>query len=287
MFNIIVDPHAIAAALGKTTAELVPRLRKEVQLLSISAHAFVIKRAQDTWQHAHPNTLARFLGEDNENVRWSKLGKSQWLVEIDESVKDLEEGAPRQFMDWLLTNNPKAKRAKDGSMYASIPITSQKFAGPRQGFHPNQALASMVRNEMKRQGISLRGLERDPAGNPLLGVLHRIEPPMPGSQSQFPSLYSAPRTPEMARLIGLPEHEGIPYLEGTMIVQREVKKGKQKGKVVREAVTFRTISSKHKAEGRWFRKEIIGLQSLPAAEQYARTEWEKIVLRLRDEFAAR
>ena len=285
-FSMIVNAQEVAATLNQQTEALIPRLRQEIERLSVSAHAFVINHAQ---AKLHGETLNTFLGKDNRNIRWMKVDDNIWVVEIDESVRHIEEGASRVFMEWLLTKNPKAKRAKDGSMYARIPISNARFGGPGQNAVNDRRpdLAAMVRNEMKSNKISLKRIEKNSDGTPKLGILHKISPQMPGPQSQFPTLYSMPRNHEMAALTGLKPHGGIPLTKGTLIVQRIGKHGKEKGKLIREAVTFRTISSKHKAEGRWFTPAKDGLKSLQAAYEYSLKEWDKTVKALQDEFNPR
>lgn len=291
-FSIIVNAQQVAAQLQQQAESIAPRLRQEVERLSVSAHAFIVKKAE---QKLSDRDLKMFLGEDNKNVRWSKVGESIWVVEIDDSVRDIEEGRERKFMEWLLTKNAKAKRAKDGSMYASIPMPKVRFAGPGAGsVNSSRAdLAAMVSNAMRDSGISLKKIEKNADGTPKTGILHKLDPQLPGTQSQFPTLFSMPRSNEMAALTGLKPHGGIPLTQGAVVLQRwqqqnnKSNQNMQKGKIVREAVTFRTISSKHEAEGRWFLKAKPGLHAMQEAYEYAQQEWTKIVQRLQEEFGGR
>lgn len=259
-FTLVTNAQEIADKLGILRDILAPRLEQEVQKLSVMAHADVVQHAQDKLKGS---MLERFLGPRGENVRWERVGPKHWMVSIDKSVADIEEGAPKRFMEWLLRNNPKAKMSKKGTLYASIPMTNARWKGQgKSGVNrKNVAVRSLIEQEMKRQGLSLSGITKDSTGKPKLGVVARIDPEMPGPQRQYPGLYSMPRTYAMAQLTGLPEHGGIPFTQGTLIVQREGKKGK----IVREAVTFRTITEAHEREGRWFAPAIPALNSLRAA----------------------
>jgi hypothetical protein len=278
-FNFTVNTEAIAALLNQTAENIFPRLKQEIQILSLSAHQFIVRKAQ---LELNEFDLEKFLGDNGKNVRWQKVADSIWVVEIDESARQIEEGRERRFMGWLLDNNPKARTRADGTKYAVIPFKNQQFVGPGKkeaNEKGNQAIAALIRNEMSKQKISLTRIERNPDGTPKLGVLHRIEPALPGPQTQFPSLYSMPRTPEMAMRSGLPIHGGIPLTAGTAIIQRM-----QGKKPIREAVTFRIIDSRHESEGRWFQKAKPGLNSLKAAYDNANRQWEAVVKALQAEF---
>jgi hypothetical protein len=146
---------------------------------------------------------------------------------------------------------------------------------------PKAAYEAIVKKTMKEAKIPLRKIERNPDGTPKLGVLHKLSIEPPGSSSQFPGMFSVPRTQETAAKIGLPAHEGIYHLKGLMVVQRM----NSKNKPVREAITIRTISSKHEAEGnRWMYPEVKPFRSLEAAQDFAQEEWSKILEAIRRDY---
>jgi hypothetical protein len=95
--------------------------------------------------------------------------------------------------------------------------------------------------------------------------------------------FSMPRSQEMAAKIGLQPHSGIHKLEGLVVTQRMGKDGK----VVKEALTFRTISTKHEAEGRWYYPEQKPLKAFPAAYDFAKTLMDEAVRRINQEFGGR
>lgn len=278
-FRLTINVTALAEHLNTTIDRVRERARQEVENLSISTHAFIVAKAQ---QELPPFLRDKFLGKDNKNVRWVKVSDSIWVVEIDESVAYISEGRPKVFMSWLLNNNPKAKTAKDGSRYAHIPMTQARHTqGGRDKFNnPKAAYEAIVRKTMQDNGLNLKKIEKNPDGSPKIGILHRLNVMEPGDQSQFPGMYSKPRTEEMARQIGLPAHSGIFHLKGLAIIQRT----NERGKVVREAVTFRTISSKHEAEGRWMAPEVPAFKFEESARAYAEAQWSQILKSIEEEF---
>lgn len=277
-FSINVDE--VASQVNKSVADIKERVYSEVEKLSISAHAFIIAKAQ-----AELSGYIRkaFLGDDNRNVRWEKVSGQIWAVTIDEKAAWVVDGRPATFMRWLLYNNPKAKTSKAGDRYAHIPFTNAKLSGSseRNMNDPKAAYESIVKKTMKEAGIPLRKIERNIDGTPKIGVLHKLPIEPPGTREQFPGMFSIPRTQETARRIGLPAHGGIFHLKGMLITQRL----NQKGKPVREAITIRTISSKHEAEGnRWIMPEVKPFNVLQQAHDHAQEEWSKVLEAIKREY---
>ena len=272
-FRFSINADEFAAHLNQKVEDILARVQAEVEKISVGAHAFIVAKA-NTELTGYKRTA--FLGKDNKNVRWSKIGDSMWVVEVDAQADWIEKGREPTFMgDWLL-KSPKAKTAKDGSKYMSIP-----FPSVRQGKSVSSpVLSSMVKTAMKQEGISMKKIEHNPDGSPKMGVIHKLNIPEPGGRNQFPGLFSAPRSSEMSKITGLPAHGGIFKLQDTVIMQRM----NQKGKVVKEAVTFRTISSKHKAEGRWIYPKVEAFNSLQAAHDWAQEQWSEIAKQLESEW---
>lgn len=270
LISINVNSAEVAQRLNTTIDNVQQHLRREVEALSVSTHAFILQQANElnSWQRQV------FLGNNGENVRWIKEAEGIWVVEIDESAKKVMDPHPRRFMEWLLSKNPKAKVSKDGRRYAVIPmmkgtVTAKGVTGARPDFK------AMIERSMREQKVSLRKIAKNPDGSPKLGVVARLNIEPPGPQKQYPTLYSKPRTPEMAALSGLKPHGGIPLLQGLVITQRM--EGK---KVRREAVTFRVIHEGHEAEGRWYQPEWKGFPVMDRAKEYAESQLEEIVKRI-------
>lgn len=269
-----VNADEIAAAVGKTKEAITIQLRTAIQGLVASTHAFVVQKAQ-----AELSGYKReaYLGENGKNVRWEKIAENIWVVEVDESARWLEEGRGEQFMgDWLLKGN-NVKTAKDGSSYRVIPLPQKRGVGGEKTFQKKPILATSLRNLLKQNNINLGKLEKAADGSPKLGILHNIPVNPQFTSTQAPELFSRPRSPMEAQMTGLPAHEGHYLLGGLAVMQREVTTGGKK-KVVREAVTFRVISSKHAADRRWMYPEVKALNAIPEAFEWAKSQWSSVIL---------
>lgn len=274
-----VNVRELATQLGLESDGIAKRINEAVRGLSISTHAFVVQYAQEKLEGW---TLGYFMGEKNKNVRWVEVSPSIWVVEIDESVAFIEEGRPIAFMgDWLLKPGAKGvKTAKDGSTYRVIPFTHQRGVGGKK-ISSEPEIASKIKKELKNQGIKMNVIERDGDGKAKTGVIHKLG--INEKRSSYPqSLFSAPRNKDTAAAIGLKPTHGTHFLNNAVVVQREVEGKGGKKKMSKEVVTFRVISSKHKAEGRWMYPKIDPLNAIPRAYTYATVEWEKIVKNLED-----
>jgi hypothetical protein len=157
-------------------------------------------------------------------------------------------------------------------------MPQQRGAGGQRGFTNNRTdLASMVKGALKANKVNMNKLDMDSSGAPKLGVVKNIKIDAPFPSNQAPDLYSKPRTPMQAQLSGLKQHDGIFLLAGLAVVQREIEVNGKK-KVVKEAVTFRTVSSKHQAEGKWLYPEVKALNAIPEAYEWAKNQWESVIL---------
>ena len=273
-FKLTINADQIAKDIGEEVNKVAQTLEQEVRGLAIQTHAKVIEFANEDlkgWQLQH------FLGDGGKNIRWAQVSDNIWVVEIDESVGWLNDGRPPTSMateEWLLKN---AKVAKDGSKYKVIPFTHGK-----QSHGTNAMLSTVAKNIIKQardesgKRINLRKIERNPDGTPKTGVLHKINYTPPYTAKQVPEMFSKPRTPEMAQKSGLKAHEGIFKLAGLQISQKMVG-----GKVKREAVTFRVVSSKHQAEGRWMHPEVKAGRFLERTFEWVQeTAWPEILRKI-------
>ncbi|RLF65137.1 MAG: hypothetical protein DRN30_04575 [Thermoplasmata archaeon] len=278
-----VNLREIAEKVGQTAEALSKRVNDEIKNLSISTHAFVVSYANEKLKGFN---RSHFFGEGGQNVRWNEVAPNIWVVEIDESVKWIEEGRGPVSMataDWLLKPGAKGvKTAKDGSTYRVIPFShGQGVGGKKTSGDPE--IASMIRKTLRKKSISLNKIERDQFDKPKLGVLHKLG--INEKRSQYPqSLFSAPRNEKTAKQIGLKAHTGHHYLNNAVVVQRETEGKNGKSKISKEVVTFRVVSSKHQAEGKWMSPKVEPLNSIPEAYKYAEGEWEKIVKSMEDEY---
>jgi hypothetical protein len=277
-FTIKANYKEIADKLGVVEKEVAKKLNGAVEALSISTHAFIIKYAQD---HLKGYPLEAFLGEDGSNIRWIQVSKNMWVVEIDESAKWVEEGRSPTSMatdDWLLKPGKGLKTARDGSKFKIIPFSHDKGA-----LTTPSGMREAIDASLKANGVSMRKIEKGPDGMPKIGIVNRLKDIPQLNDPASDNIYqyrSKGRTADEAEALGLPNYEGAHYLSGGVVVQRPSKKGKVK----KEVVTFRVVSSKHENEQRWLYPEVKPLHSIPAAYDYATKEWDKIVKSLEDYF---
>lgn len=132
----------------------------------------------------------------------------------------------------LLKNN--AKVSKDGTRYKVIPFEHSK--NPSQQTSRAREISQMVKKELKARNIPYKKIERDEKGSPRLGKLHSFS--VPGSPKPSPKAKFG-------------------ALSGINIYQRM-----EKGRAVRDIMTFRTITSKK--DDRWMHP---GLQAEKILDQ--------------------
>lgn len=300
-FRFRADVTEVARKLNTTREMIEDKVVSGVETLSIAAHAYIVNLANTKF--ANDNFKRQFylgLGEHGKdasgtstrdprvdqtakNLRWVKVTDGLWVVELDERAQWLEEGRPETFMgEWLLKPGAKGvKRAKDGSLYRAIPFKQTQGKADAPGAKPG--FAELIRKQAKKQKISLTKIEKNPDGSPKLGILHKLDMKANLSQEQAPDLYSRPRTAEEAMLTGLKPHGGIYKLEGAVVTQRKFGK---KGKVKKETVVFRVISSKHKMENRWMYPQVMPSNFFGQAHEWAEKQWDNIVKQIETELGA-
>jgi hypothetical protein len=271
-FSFKANLKEIADKLGQTTDAISARIKSEVGKLSISTHAFVVAFANERLTGFNRD---HFFGKNNKNVRWTQVADGYWVVEIDESVRWIEEGRPQPtFMgDWLLKPGaPGVKTAKDGSKFRVIPMNQTKNS------QKDPILFHNIKYALQQNNIDMKKITRGSDNKPILGVVAKLG--IKEKRTSYPEMhFSEPRNRQTANKLGLPETHGHHYLDNAVVTQRKVG-----GKVKKEVVTFRVISSKHKQEGRWFYPKVEALNSIPEAYKYANEEWGKIVNSLQQEF---
>lgn len=302
-----VDASEIAAKLGLARELIEDQIVNNVELLSISAHAFILGLAKKEWANddfkrnfylgigqkdgSGTSTQNPNIDQSAKYLRWVKISDGMWMVELDERAQWLEEGRPETFMgEWLLKPGAKGvKRAKDGSLYRAIPF--KETSGKKDtASHP--ALSQIVRDYAKQNKINLTKVEKGPDNTPKLGMMRKLDIRPHDATGYAPGLlFSRPRTEEEARITGLKAHSGIFKLQGAAIFQNVYEKGQlvtnkqqakklaatKKGSVKRETVVFRVISSKHKLENRWMYPEVKPVNFFQKAYEHAEQQWAKIV----------
>jgi hypothetical protein len=306
-----VDLSEIAEMIGQMREEIEEQVKQGVETLSIAAHAYITNVANTHFAKSdfkrqfylgigqygknasNSSTRDPRIDQTIKNLRWIKISDGLWVVELDEHAQWLEEGRPETFMgDWLLKPGAKGvKRAKDGSLYRAIPFKETENGRPAKGAQPQ--LAQIAIDFAKQHKISLKKIEKNHHGEAKVGLVRKLDIGPHDAQGYAPGvLYSKPRTDEDAAKSGLKPHGGIFKLAGAAVFQNVYEKGKfvqnphkarqlvkdKKGKVKKETVVFRVISSKHKAEDRWMYPVVEPLNAFKQAENWANQQWKEVVL---------
>lgn len=295
-FKITVDISQVAEKLNSTRELLEDKLTAGVKAISAATHAFIINKASELDSFKRDAFLGTGkFGKDAQResskdpnvdssakyVRWIEISKGLWIVEIDPKAAWIEEGRGPTSMateQWLLKPG-KAKRAKDGSLYRSIPFTHSR-TGQARGKHLSPVkdvpiFRNMINRALADVGLPKKGLIMGAAG-PKVGLIAKLNIKDPGIEG----LRSKPRSAEDAAKSGLKPHAGIFLLQGAAVYQR---KDEKTGKFTRETVVFRTVSSKHANEGRWMAPAVAPFNSMKAASEYAQKQVDDMIKAIGEE----
>lgn len=312
LFRFKVDVSEISSKLNVARELIEEQVIKNVELLSIASHAYIMGLAKKEWANddfkrsyylgigqkdAHGvSSTNPAIDQTAKYLRWVKVTDGMWVVELDERAKWLEEGRKETFMgEWLLKPGAKGvKRAKDGSLYRAIPF---KETSGKKDTSSHPALAQIVRDYAKQNKINLTKIEKGPDKIPKTGMMQKLDIRPHDATGYAPGvLWSRPRTEEEAKLTGFKAHSGIFKLQGAAVFQNVYDKGQlitdpvkakkiaatKKGSVKRETVVFRVISSKHELENRWMYPEVKPVNFFQKAYDNANEQWSKIVKSIED-----
>jgi len=315
-FRITVDVSQVAAKLNTTRELIETKLVEGVRLISASTHAFIVNKASELegWKRdaflgigkfgkdaQRQSTNSPLVDSEPKYVRWIEISQGLWVVEIDEKAAWVEQGRESVSMateQWLLKPG-KVKHARDGSVFRSIPFTygstGQKGAKLTTPVNAAPAIQTMVKNVMESgRGVTMgagisgkeskrlketgsKGLIRDASGGIALGMVAKLNIEDPGTQ--YAGFHSRPRSAEDAAKSGLAPHGGIFFLKGAAVYQSK----DDKGKVSRNTVVFRTVSSKHQAENRWQAPAVQPFNSIPAANDFAQKAVDDMIRSIGEE----
>lgn len=310
LFRFRVDVSEIAAKLNTTREMIEDQVIKNVELLSIASHAYIIGLAKKEWgaddfkrnyylgigqkDASGVSSSNQYIDQTAKYLRWVKITDGLWVVELDERARWLEEGRKETFMgEWLLKPGAKGvKRSnKDGSLYRAIPF--KETSGSKDtASHP--ALSQIVRDFAAAQQpkINLTKVEKHKNGDHKLGLITKLDIRPHDATGYAPGvIFSRPRTEQEAKDTGLKAHSGIFKLAGAAVFQNVYDKGNlvsdpvkakkiaatKKGSVKKEVVVFRVISSKHEKEGRWMYPEVKPVNFLQKAYEHATAQWDGVV----------
>src|SRR6185436_18067221 len=174
---------------------------------------------------------------------------------------------PHNMLDDLL-KSPKAKRAKDGSEYIVIPFQHKK--GKTQMTQAQATLTATIKAEMQKMGIPYGKIETHSDGSPRIGVIHELDiTKLPLKSWDGPGQGHGP--------IGDVRQgpTGIPFLQGVQVRQRKALDKRGNEQILREIMTFRVASSKHREQkGRWDHPGTAPVPLLEEASKWAVDHWK-------------
>lgn len=256
---------------------MMPRIEAAGASLAAETHAHVLERAQ---RELH-SRREMFV----ENLTFEEVEPGIWVVTVKAPAVWIDEGMPPHSMVAALLGK-NAKIAKDGSRYRVIPFRHDK--GGASQTPAAASLTQTIKQELKKLKVGYKSIDRDASGAPKEGLVfkHDIEN-KPLKPASFPFTFNKPgdnmhgygRGPKGSVMQG---PSGIPFLQGIRIYQRKMlnKDGSPKldsaglQKASRSVMTFRVVSSKHVAEGKWYYPGVEGKHFLDEAMTWAEHEWD-------------
>lgn len=239
-------------------------LEKWGSALAAQTHAHIVEEASEKL-HSSKDAYMDALS-------FSKVGPETWVVSLERKALWIEDGMQKQEMIDNLLKSSKAKTAKDGSKYLAVPFRHNK--APTRTPDSVKVLQGQIRKELKERGIPWGKLEKDPSGQPKLGLLHSFGGPNGLANITTPNK-TAVGAGQGHGAIGQPRvgPTGIPFLNNVRVYQREVADKSGKTHVERHIMTFRMVSSKMKGTGRWVHPGMEGKKFFDEAYEWAMKEW--------------
>lgn len=268
MIRVILDTSALDD-LRRLPEAARQEAKRAAEALAAMAHAHAVEEASKRLRTRRKMFV--------EGLSWFPVSDDTWVVSLDAKVRWVDDGTPQRNMLDDLLKSPKAKRAKDGSMYIVIPFEHGP-KGPTEMTQSQATLLEAIKTELKLRKIPYAKLETGQGGQPLTGRLHSfniMDRPLryssgPG-QGQGPvgavMQGWSPGWPDAAR------KRGTPLLQGVSIYQKNVG-----GKVKRAIMTFRVASSKHRdQQGRWEHPGNAPVRIMEDTAAWAQEQWDKLV----------
>lgn len=236
--------------------QVTEKAKAEVRSITLATHARIVERVNAKLK----TTRQRYL----EALSFTQIDDATWLINLDSKALWIENGKPAGEMIDDLLKSPKAKRGKDGSKYLAIPFQHNK--GPTQQTPAQTSLTETIKAELQNRQIPYGTIEKDAQGAPKTGLLHSFDiNSAPIKTANGPGQGHGP--------IGKVKQgmTGIPFLKGVRVYQNK----DNEGKIQRQIMTFRIVSSKHKGTGRWVHPGIDAKLFLDEAADWAQKEFGK------------
>lgn len=239
--KFLINTDELAAAFGDIKIEVEEALNKSAKQLASMTHAKVVEMAQKELS----STREKYLSQ----LEFQEIVPGVWAITLNQPALFIEDGMqPHSMVDDLLRKNPKI--SKDGFRYKHIPFEHSKPSSEQtmQG----KQLTSQLKELFKREGIPFKGIEKNADGSPRIGKLHTLQ------------LGGARPTAKATS----------PAFDGVTVYQSMTRQGK----VRRDVMTFRTVSDKSKAMGKWFHPGLTAKKFFEKAYDWAEKTWENEIL---------
>lgn len=244
--NVNIDVADLMSKFEGDKQAFESNIRKSVQALAASTHAHIMDQAADKLHSRY-----RMFADAMKNS-FRQLDDQTWVIEIPSSVMWIEDGQEPHDMTEMLNHSSKAKTAKDGSKYMTIPFQHNK--GGTYQTQSARSITDMLKRELKERKIPYGKIEKTASGKPKTGLLHSVD-------------LGGPKKP----------HWSSPVLDGVRIYQKVVGQRGGQPVVQRSVMTFRTISSKHSGV-KWQHPGNKPMHFIEEAYDWAMREWSDTML---------
>lgn len=240
--------------------------------LSIMTHAHVIDEAREKLK----GSSKQYILIENLELDDSEKDQGTFYVRILHPAVWIEDGLPNNF-DMLpgFLASPKVKTNSKGEKYFIVPFKHNKEPHMQSG--RQKIMADTIKNELRKQGIPYKKIEKNPDGSPKLGLLHKFNINDPQQKHQVNPPHQGPQgAPWQAhhKTQGQEGPGGRPYLWQTRIYQQEHKDATTGAVgVQRNIMTFRIAHEKHSGK-KWLHSGMEGSHFLTEAKDWAEKTWD-------------
>lgn len=243
-FNI--DAAKISKEFKEFAIEVEQALTKAVANLAVMTDAKVKEYASQELK----STREPFM----DSLGFQEIAPGIWVISVDENGLWIEEGIEpnKDMKPGLLAKGFKTSKA--GHRYKVIPFDYGK--APSQMTPSTQILVNFLKQNLRRENVPFKKIERESNGSPKVGKLHEFDFGNPGGR------------------MGGPGKGNTPVFKNLSIYQSVTKSGN----VRRDILTFRTVSSGPGSAGKWHHPGMAGKKFLDRAFDWALNEWEKTIL---------
>lgn len=243
-------------SLCNVDKELEDFAKEETQKLGMLAHAHMIELTGERLHSRRQKYLDALSFKEEGDAFVVELGSN--AIWVDDGLN------PHSMLEDLLAS-PKAKRAKDGSMYLIVPFQHNK--APQNTPDSQMDIVGAVKKVLKQNKIPWAKIERFDNGQPKLGRLHKIDITDQPLKTKEGAGQGSGRIGEVRQ-----GNTGIPFLKGLSVYQHD----NGKGGITRSVLTFRVASSRQ--EGKWRYPGIVGVHIFEDTQEWCVDQIEKLIL---------